>query len=63
MDERFERLKQELFICGIDAIEDFLGYEVGDHEEKDVIDRRMDEVYQQMPDEILCTFYKEHNIM
>lgn len=62
MDLRFEELKRELFMQGQDCIEDFLGYEIDWDEDKDVIDRRMDEVYEQMPEEELDKFYAKHKI-
>lgn len=61
-DVRFEELKAELFNCGQEAIEDFLGHEIDSDEDKDVIDRRMDMVYEQMPDEELVKFYEKYQI-
>jgi len=61
-DHRFELFKEELFNYGKDYIEDFLGYDIDSEEPKDVTERRMDEAYQQMPDDILAKFYKEFNI-
>ena len=46
----------------MDAIQDFLGYELNTYEEKDVLDKRLDLVYEQMPDDILGTFYEKYGI-
>lgn len=51
MTDKEEALKQALFMEGLEAIEDFLGYEINPEEDKDVTDLRMDEVLDQMPDE------------
>lgn len=66
MDKRFERLKSELFMDGAEAIEDFLGFPLSENGfynlSKDAIDRLMNEVYEQMPDDILDEYYKKYNI-
>ena len=62
MNERFEELKRKLFMGGLEAIEDFLGYEIDPEEDKDVTERRMDMVYVQMPDEELERFYEKHGL-
>ena len=59
MDKRFEKLKRELFNCGYDDIEKFLGYEIDYDWEKDTLDILMDEAYQQMPEEELEVFYQK----
>lgn len=63
MDPRFEKLKRELFMHGDSAICNFLGYEPPCDEEKDVTDARMDEVYDQMPEEELEKFYQKYAIL
>ena len=55
-----ESFKSVLFMHGHDAIEDFLGYEVAENEGKDVLDRRLDEAYRQMPDEEYQEFVKKY---
>ena len=60
MTDKEEALKRALFMEGLEAIEDFLGYEINPKENKDVIDRRMDEVLDQMPDEEFETFYNKY---
>lgn len=60
MDIRFEELKTMLFNEGVDAIEDFLGYEIPFDEDKDVLDRRLDLVYEQMPTDVLEKFYEKY---
>ena len=59
-DETFEKLKRELFIHGQDAIEEFLGYELSGLEEKDAIEKAMDNVYAQMPDDEFNKFVEEY---
>ncbi len=59
---KFEELKTALFNAGIEAIEDFLGYDVPEGEEKAVTDTRMDEVWLQMPWEELEKFYTKYGI-
>lgn len=54
-----EELKQQLFMHGPDAIENFLGYEIDPNEEKDVTDNRLDEIIDQMPDDLLYKYYKK----
>ncbi len=60
MTDKEEALKQALFMEGLEAIEDFLGYEINPEEDKDVTDLRMDEVLDQMPDEEFETFYNKY---
>lgn len=55
----FEKLKRELFMCGTDAIDDFLGFECTETD-KDVIDHMMDDIAGQMPDDILQEFYDKY---
>ena len=52
---RFEKLKKALFEAGTEAIEKFLGYELG----ADTIDKIMDEIIMQMPDDIFDEFYSK----
>ena len=65
-DERkYEKLKKELFICGNDYIEEFLGYPadlVLTDYSKDEIENLMDETYAQMPDDVLEEFFEKFNI-
>lgn len=60
MTDKEEALKQALFMEGLEAIEDFLGYEINPEEDKDVTDLRMDEVLGQMPDEEFEAFYNKY---
>lgn len=57
-----EALKQALFMEGLEAIEDFLGYEIRQDEDKDVIDSRMDEVLSQMPEEEFEAFCNKYGV-
>ena len=60
MTDKEEALKQALFMEGLEAIEDFLGYEINPEEDKDVTDLRMDEVLDQMPNEEFEAFYNKY---
>lgn len=60
MTDKEEALKQALFMEGLEAIEDFLGYEINPEEDKDVTDLRMDEMLDQMPDEEFEAFYNKY---
>lgn len=60
MTDKEEALKKALFMEGLEAIEDFLGYEINPEEDKDVTDLRMDEVLDQMPDEEFEAFYNKY---
>ena len=62
MRDRFEQLKQKIFNSGIEAIDDFLGFEVDSNWEKDTIESAMDEVYQQMPAEELEAYFVKYGI-
>lgn len=61
MNERFEKAKREMFCSGRECIEEFLGYEYPSDWDKDAIDNAMDEVYYQIPSEILEQFYNTYN--
>ena len=56
----FEELKMAIFMSGVEAIDDFLGYEHDVEEDKDVIDARMDEVLCQMPEEEINKYYEKY---
>lgn len=55
-----ETLKTELFMNGIDALEDFLGHKLPDTYDKDVCDNECDEIIAQMPDDIFMEFYNKY---
>lgn len=55
-----EELKTALFMEGYHGIEDFLGYEITEIEEKDTIDKRMDDIIDQMPEDIFYKFYRKY---
>ena len=57
-DEKWEILKKELFMRGIEALDDFIGNEAPD--DKDVVDNMLDQVAAQMPDEELFGFYEKY---
>jgi len=61
-DRMFEELKTQLFLKGTDAIENFLGYSIPVDEDKDVIENRLNDVYQQMPEETFAGYCTEYGI-
>lgn len=56
--EMKEKLKQEIFMCGKDAVDEFIGHEL--YDDKDVIDRVMDDIIEQMSDNEFMETYKEY---
>ena len=42
MMEKIKLLKRELFMDGLDTIENFIGYKLNEDEDDDVIERRVD---------------------
>lgn len=61
MNEKMcDELKQAIFDNGVEAIDDFLGYEHDVNEEKDTIENRMDEVLSQMPEEEFSALYNKY---
>lgn len=48
--EMREKLKSTVFDNGLEGIEDFLGYEIDENEDKDVTDNRMDAAINEMSD-------------
>ena len=62
MDERFERLKEELYGNGTDFVDEFLGYEFNYDLPKNELDKAMYEVYEQMSKEELEKFFEEYCI-
>lgn len=62
MNERFEKLKEELYGNGTDFIDEFLGYEFDYDLPKEELDKAMYEVYEQMSDEEIEKYFKEYGI-
>lgn len=60
LDEKWQTLKQELFVYGAEALEDFIGTELDENLEKDSIEKMLDEIADQMPDEELYEFYSKY---
>lgn len=56
-DAMWEELKQELFMNGTNALEDFLGFTISENTEKDTIENELDEIKSQMPDDVQIKFY------
>lgn len=59
-NKNYEKLSSALFMKGHSAIEDFLGYDYPDDEDKAVTENRIQEVYEQMPEDVLDNFYEKH---
>ena len=58
MDTRFEELKKEIFMKGLDSVEEFLGFEISNDWDSCTIENAMNDVYEKMPEEDLEEFYK-----
>lgn len=58
--EMEEELKHEIFMNGVEAIDDLLGYEHDVEEDNDVTESRMNEVLAQMPDDEFLMFYNKY---
>lgn len=59
-DTMWEELKTELFKNGTEALSDFLGFDVPENLEKDSIEKELDDVAAQMPDDIQVKFYTKY---
>ena len=59
-EKKYEELKNALLTAGKAAIEDFLGYSISDDDFLDVIEDRLDEVEEQMPDDVFNGYYKRY---
>ncbi len=59
-DTMWEELKTELFMNGAEALSDFLGFDVPENLEKDSIEKELDDVAAQMPDDIQVKFYAKY---
>lgn len=57
-----EVLKQTLFDKGLESIQDFLGYKIDPKENKDVIDRRMDEALDQISETEFDEFCRKYGV-
>lgn len=61
IDEKiYEEIKNAVWIEGIEAIDDLLGYEHNINEDSAVTESRMDEVLDQMPKEEIMLFYEKY---
>ena len=58
-EKMYEELKDAIIGNGTDAIDDFLGYELSQYDEKTIKDA-MDDVLDQMPEDIALEFYNEY---
>lgn len=58
-EKQIEELKTAIFMDGVDAIDNFLGFDCP-CADKDTIDNMMDDVIMQMPEEDLLAFYARY---
>lgn len=58
-DEMIEALKRELFMCGANAIEDFIGHDLDFSDDED-LDEYMNEVIEQIPEEDFMRYYEKY---
>lgn len=63
MMERIKYLKRELFMDGLDTIENFVGYELNEDEDDDVIERRVDIAIDLMSEDELNIWFVKYNII
>lgn len=63
MMERIKYLKRELFMDGLDTIENFVGYELNEDEDDDVIERRVDIAIDSMSEDELNIWFVKYNII
>ena len=56
----WEELKRELFMNGTEALTDFLGFDIPENLEKDSIEKELDDIATQMPDDIQVKFYVKY---
>jgi hypothetical protein len=63
MMERIKYLKRELFMDGLDTIENFIGYKLNGDEDDDVIERRMDIAIDCMSEDELNIWFVKYNIV
>ncbi len=63
MMEKIELLKRELFMDGLDTIETFIGYELNEDEDDDVIERRVDIAIDYMSEDELNIWFVKYNIV
>lgn len=58
-EKMYEELKRGLFYAGVNAIEDFLGYELEFNTDEDMMEA-IDDVLDQMPEEDALDFYNKY---
>lgn len=63
MMERIKYLKRELFMDGLDTIENFVGYELNEDEDDDVIERRVDIAIDSMSEDELNIWFEKYDII
>ena len=63
MMERIKYLKRELFMDGLDTIENFIGYKLNEDEDDDVIERRVDIAIDSMSEDELNIWFVKYNII
>ena len=60
MNKRDEKLKKALFMCGKTALEDFCDVDLSVYNDKDVIEKIVDDVIEQMPEEEYEKYYRKY---
>lgn len=60
VEKMYEDLKTNLFENGVDAIEDFLGYEIDPNEDKDVIENRLNSKIAEMSEIEAQNYYNKY---
>ena len=63
MMERIKYLKRELFMDGLDTIENLIGYNLNEAEDDDVIERRVDIAIDSMSEDELNIWFVKYNII
>lgn len=63
MMERIKYLKRELFMDGLDTIENFISYKLNEDEDDDVIERRVDIAIDSMSEDELNIWFVKYNII
>lgn len=56
----YEELKNAVWMNGVEAVDDLLGYEHDVEEDRDTTENRMDEVLDQMSEDIALKFYNKY---
>jgi hypothetical protein len=58
--EMYEELKSEIFMGGLETVEDVLNYEINPEEDDDTIDRRLDMALEEMSEDEVLKLYNKY---